>query len=74
MRWIKKVLGILWRVLREIPFRRIVLVLWPVVGIMLVGFGAYLVYEPAGYIVVGLLMLLDMFHARMAARGRKATK
>jgi len=46
-------------------------ILWPLVGIALIGYGAYTVYAPAGYITVGILIVLDDLHSSWPRRTEK---
>ena len=54
--------------LLRFPFAAALGALWPMVGVGLVGYGAYLIYEPAAFIVVGSLMILDDLHATWPQR------
>lgn len=47
---------------------RLVAITWPLVGAGLVGYGSYSIYPPAGFIVVGALMILDTLHSRGHAK------
>ena len=60
--------------LNLIPFRAILAIAWPLVGIALVGYGAWLVYPPAGYIAVGALLIVDVFHASVVSIARDLMK
>jgi uncharacterized membrane protein len=56
----------------EIPLLRVLSWLWPLAGVMFVGYGAYQIYEPAGWISVGLLIIFDSLHSSwISARGKK---
>lgn len=46
------------------PWAALLAVAWPMCGVALVGYGAYRIYEPAGFIAVGVLIVLDNLHAQ----------
>jgi hypothetical protein len=52
----------LFRFLAQIPFRKVLAVAWPMSGIALVSVGAWQVYQPAGLITAGGLILFDTIH------------
>lgn len=53
-----------WWLASSVPYLRILSVTYPIFGILLVGYGAYLVYPPAGFIALGSLMILDTLHGQ----------
>lgn len=47
----------------RLPLVSIACAVWPLLGMFLVGYGAYRIYPPAGCIAFGLLIILDTLHS-----------